>query len=335
MGPKVTRARVGRDWPRNGPAAHRRARQSSLKEIPMRIVLGVDGSTAARVACDFVAGRSWPAGTRIRMVGALEPHVDWTGLVPGGNGAADEERRLLEEVLDERADCLRARGYAIEPVLEIGRPAELLIGHADEWFADLIVVGSRGLGAAASVLLGSVSAHLVDHAPCPVLVARSPQASRMVLAADGTESSNSIPRILAAWGAAFRGLTVEVLSVAVHDERPTPWGPATEASSEEASDLELHRGIAEHVADEMVDLGWSAAAVVRAGDPGREIVATGREWGADLIVTGSRGLGGLRRFVLGSVAHDVLLHARSSVLVMRGHVAAPVREPARSAVPSV
>lgn len=300
----------------------------------MRIVLGVDGSVASRVACDFVAGRSWPTGTRIRLVGALEPRVDWTGLVPGGNGTSDEERRLFEEVLEERTECLRDRGYAVEPVLEVGRASELLIAHADEWFADLIVVGSRGLGAAASAVLGSVSAHLVDHAPCPVLVARSPQATRMVLAADGTESSISIPRILAAWGAAFRGIPVEVLSVSAHEERPTPWGPG-EASPEEATDMELHRGIAEQVADEMIELGWSAAAVVRAGDPGREIVATGREWGADLIVTGSRGLGTLRRFVLGSVAHDVLLHARSSVLVMRGHVTSRVREHARSAVPSV
>lgn len=301
----------------------------------MRIVLGVDGSAAARVACDFVAGRTWPAGTRIRLVGALEPRVDWTGLAPVENGTGDEQRRLLEEVLDERADCLRDRGHAVEPVLEICRPGDALIAHADEWFADLIVTGSRGRGAAASALLGSVSAHLVDHAPCPVLVVRSPQATRMVLAVDGTESSNRIPSILASWGPAFRGLPVEVLSVSAHDERPTPWGPAADQSPDEPSDLELHRSIAEQVVHEMVELGWSAAAVVRAGDPGREIVATGRECGADLIVTGSRGLGTLRRFVLGSVAHEVLLHARSSVLVMRGQVTSRLREAARSAARSV
>jgi nucleotide-binding universal stress UspA family protein len=84
----------------------------------------------------------------------------------------------------------------------------------------------------------------------------------------------------------------------------------------------IHEGIAEQVADEMVELGWTAAAIVRAGDPGREIVAAGQDWGADLIVTGSRGLGTLRRLVVGSVAHDVVLHTRSSVLVVRGLVPA-------------
>jgi nucleotide-binding universal stress UspA family protein len=286
----------------------------------MRIVVGVDGSRAARIACDLVFSRTWPTGTRIRLLAGLEPQMDWTGLAPVPMDTNEGEREILAEVLEERAAALRARPFAVETVIEPGRAAELLMAHASEWFADLIVVGSRGLGAAASAVLGSVSAHLVDHAPCPVLVARSPTASRMLVAADDTPSARSIPRVLAAWGNAFRGLTVEVLSVSAHDGRQAPGS----AEPVEAGELELHREIAVDVAAEMAELGWDAAPEVRAGDPGREIVATGREWGADLIVTGSRGLGTLRRFVLGSVAHDVLLHARSSVLVMRGQVPASI-----------
>jgi nucleotide-binding universal stress UspA family protein len=82
------------------------------------------------------------------------------------------------------------------------------------------------------------------------------------------------------------------------------------------------------VAEEMMELGWHAAAVARAGDPARQIVSTGVEWRADLIVTGSRGLGTVRRMVEGSVAHDVLLHARSSVLVVRGLVPAHIPQTA-------
>jgi nucleotide-binding universal stress UspA family protein len=296
----------------------------------MRILVGVDGSRASRIASDFVWGRDWPAGTTIRLLAAAEPQADWTALAPVPMDAADTEHSILREALDERADALRARSYGVETVLEPGRAAELLEGHAAEWAADLIVVGSRGLGAAASAVLGSVSAHLVDHASCPVLVARSPNASRMLVAADDTPSSRSIPRILAAWGNAFRGLTVEVLSVASGEERATPVG----LMAEDVEDLEAHRAIADEVAADLARLGWSAAPEVRVGDPGRAIVATGREWGADLIVTGSRGLGTLRRFVLGSVAHDVLLHARSSVLVMRGHVPERPTERVRLAAPA-
>jgi hypothetical protein len=74
----------------------------------------------------------------------------------------------------------------------------------------------------------------------------------------------------------------------------------------------------------MMQLGWHAATAVRFGDPYREIVHAGVESSADLIVTGSRGLGTLRRLVIGSVAHEVVLHSRSSVLVMRGQVPAQV-----------
>lgn len=296
----------------------------------MRVLVGVDGSRAARIAGDFVSGRDWPSGTAIRLVAAVEPTLDWTGLAPVPIDANEHERAMLSAVLDELAEPLRARGYRVEAVLEQGRAAELLDAHAAEWAADLVVVGNRGHGAAASAVLGSVSAHLVDHAPCPVLVARSPTASRMLVAADDTPSARSIPHVLAAWGDAFRGLSVEVLSVSTPEGRALPVGLV----AEDDSDLALHRQIADAVAADLARMGWTAAPEVRIGDPGRAIVATGREWGADLIVTGSRGLGTLRRMVLGSVAHDVLLHARSSVLVMRGNVPARRPRPAPAVIPA-
>jgi len=179
-------------------------------------------------------------------------------------------------------------------------------------------------------VLGSDSAHLVDHAPCPVLVARSPTITRMLLATDGTPSSRSIPRILAAWGSAFRGVPVEVLSVAPRDAFITPWSTSGDA---EFTPLTIHEAIAEGVADELMELGFHSAAVSRAGDTTKLIMAESREWGADLIVTGSRGIGTLHRIVSGSVAHDVLMHAHSSVLVVRGGVPAPLARVAASAVP--
>jgi nucleotide-binding universal stress UspA family protein len=293
----------------------------------MRLVIGVDGSSAARTACDFIASRSWPIGTRATLLAAIEPVVDWTGLAPQPGAVIDDQREALGIVLDDRAEILRRAGLVVETTVELGHAADRLILAAEERFADLIVVGSRGRGPATSAVLGSVSAHLVDHAPCPVLVVRSDSATRMLLATDGTQSSRSIPRVLAAWGPAFRGLPTEVVSVAPRDGFITAWAPPDERAD---ADFVLHEGIAEQVADELLELGWEAAALARAGDPTREIVDTGREWGADLIVTGSRGLGTFERLVRGSVAHDVLLHSRSSVLVVRGLV--PARHAERAAV---
>jgi len=287
----------------------------------VHIVIGVDRSPAAELACRFVAGRSWPIGTRITLVSAFEATIDWSGIAPPAGQWSSEAGEGLVALLEERAAPLRRGGWIVETVVDNGPAADLLIARAEDVVADLIVVGSRGLGPIGRAVIGSVSTHLADHAPCPVLVARSPEATRMLLATDGTTSSRNIPRVLAAWGSAFRGLPVEVVCVAPREAPVTPW------ASESGDDIgerarALHEGIAEQVADEMVEFGWTAAAIVRAGDPGREIVAAGRDWGADLIVTGSRGLGTLRRLVVGSVAHDVVLHTRSSVLVVRGLVPA-------------
>ena len=290
----------------------------------MQIIVGTDGSPAARVACDLVAERDWPAGTHVVVLTAASPMVDLSGIAPPAGARAGTDLEAARAIAEAAAEGLRARGLSVEADVGIGDPASLLITSARERLADLIVVGHRGRGPVASAVLGSVSAYLVDHAPCPVLVARGPTISRMLLATDGTQSSMAIPRVLHAWGAAFRGLPVEVLCVAQRDEFVTPWA----GEPDEDAAIAEHVRIAEHVADEMVELGWTAAAVVRSGEPAREIVRAGDEWRADLIVTGSRGIGPLRRIVAGSVGHDVLLHAHSSVLVVRGLVPARIRTPA-------
>ena len=55
----------------------------------MRILIGVDGSPAADVACEFVERRTWPRGTRAWLVGVVEPLVDWAGMAPPFGQDAD------------------------------------------------------------------------------------------------------------------------------------------------------------------------------------------------------------------------------------------------------
>lgn len=271
----------------------------------MHVVVGVDGSEPSLTAVDLVTRTTWPTGTRIWLAGAHEL-PDWSGFAPapsGGHPAADSQRMLFNDI-QELAEPLRRRGYATETIVGRGRPADLLLAKADAVAADLIVVGNRGLGAATSALLGSVSATLIDHAPCPVLVARGPRVARMIVATDGAASSEAIPSVLAAWHI-FVDAPIDVISVA----------PS-------AHEVERHLAMANQMAARLVAVGWHAEIAVRAGDPPREIEAAAAELGSDLIVTGSRGLGAWDRLRLGSVAHHVLLHSHCSVLVMRGHVPA-------------
>lgn len=304
----------------------------------MRIVVGVDGSDASLTAMELVKGTRWPIDTQIRLVGAYEPHVDGAGVtpLPSGDIADGEVERKLFDVIQELSQQLRRHGYATETVVARGRAADVLLVEADDVQADLLVVGSRGLGVAASALLGSVSAAVVDHAICPVLVARGPMITRILVATDGSQSAEAIPAVLLGWNV-FRNAPIDVLSVAPPhrtSERPMlplGWLGAEGAPMDASHEVDRHRVMADEMAARLTAAGWQAAGAVRRGEPARQIEQAAAEWDADLIVTGSRGLSGLRRVLLGSVAHHVLLHSRMSVLVMRGHV--PARRLATGSLP--
>jgi nucleotide-binding universal stress UspA family protein len=297
----------------------------------MRILLAIDGSPASVEARDVAAGLPWPADTTIRLLTAYQVPVDWTG----GIGASmawvgDAEDALRDEVaaeLEELAQPFADRGVTVERRLERGRAADVIVDAAREMHADLIIVGSRGHGPLQSMLLGSVSAEVVDHAPCPVLVTRSPHINRLLVATDGSDVARSIPDVLGAWGV-FRGLPAEAISVAPSPERTFEVLAdvytlgAYDVTGDWKETLERHRRFADELAGRLSEQGLTASSTVLMGDPTHEITEAARRRGTDLIVTGSRGLHGLERIVLGSVARNVLLHAPCSVLVMRS--SAPV-----------
>jgi nucleotide-binding universal stress UspA family protein len=304
----------------------------------MRIVVGVDGSEASRTALSLISTTTWPAGSGVRLVGAYELPMDPSGLAPlPATTTADDSQRTLFDTLQTLSDPIKRSGYATETVVARGRAADVLLAEADDLRADLIVVGSRGLGVAASALLGSVSASLVDHSPCPVLVARGPRVTRLLVATDGSQSAEAIPAVLLAWNV-FRDAPIDVLSVA-------PPSSDTDRAIllsrlvggevlplDASHEVERHRLMADEMAHRLVAGGRQAEGAIRSGEAAVQIEAMAAEKGADLIVTGSRGLSGLQRLLMGSVAHHVLLHSRCSVLVMRGHVAAREPQPGLPAI---
>jgi nucleotide-binding universal stress UspA family protein len=177
--------------------------------------------------------------------------------------------------------------------------------------ADLIVVGHRGHGRWESMLLGSVSSEVVDHAPCPVLVARDERLGPIVFADDGSPSARHAEAVLTRWPL-FTGLPVTVLTVA---EEHYPGGSALtpllypEAMAqylESTHELERSRRAENEAAAARLRAGgFDVTPLVRQGDPAHE------------IVVGTRGQSGLQRLILGSVARNVLLHAPCSVLIVR------------------
>lgn len=144
-----------------------------------RIVVGVDGSANAARALAWAVEEAALRGTGIRAVYAFryEP-VGWAvAFEPAPIPAVplEEVQRYAEKALEEAlAEVIDVNTHVdIERVVVEGPAARRLLEHAED--ADLLVVGSRGLGGFRGLLLGSVSHQVVTHAPCPVVVVGPPE----------------------------------------------------------------------------------------------------------------------------------------------------------------
>lgn len=291
----------------------------------MKMLLGIDGSSAAQAAIDLVAGLDWPAGSHVRIVEAVDTRTDvqpWPALAyaPPRDLEADFIRGA-ETSLRAAAQSFAGTSLLAETALLRGRPADVLLAEARRTGVDLIVVGSRGHGTLEAMLLGSVSAEIVSRSRVPVLVVRSATVGRAVLAWDRSPAAQAAVELLETWPM-FRGASVEVASVV--DVGPwwasvPPLVPAEalnlfEAAAEEA------RGQAEASVRELCGrlrrAGIAASEGVFEGDPGATLVQVARDSKADLVVMGTHGRHGVTGFVLGSVARTLVLHAPASVLVV-------------------
>ena len=301
-----------------------------------KILLALDGSAPSLIARDLVSGLSWPHGTVVHAIAAYDVAIDWTGGVGSTmdwiGDVEDATRDSLADTLSALTQPLVERGLKVRRHIVRGRAATAIIENAAMFEADLIVTGSRGRGQLASMLLGSVASEVAAHAGCPVLVARGPTVDRLLVATDGSDAANAIAGRLDEW-TVFRGNNADVVAVSVPDSPAfelmvglyTLGDERLEAMRKEVVDQA--RTAAETMAERLAAAGVEATTHVLKGDPAHEILAAAADHGSDLIVTASRGLGGIAGLLLGSVARNVLMHARCSVLIVRDGVATnPTRE---------
>lgn len=147
-----------------------------------------------------------------------------------------------------------------------GRAPQVLVAEAERTAADLVEVGSRGLGPIRSTLLGSISQEVVDLAPCSVLVARTPAVSRIILGTDGSPSAEAAERFLGRLAIAG-SVPVTVVSVAeilrplAIGIAPTVYRQAMAAQAElEAEAVHAHGRLAEAAVDRLRADGVDATA---------------------------------------------------------------------------
>lgn len=284
-----------------------------------KVLLATDGSDRAGIAVDLVASLRWPQETSIEILEVEEPLMPGIEMAPDTTAAL--ERESAERIAADLARTKAELHGPVETAMRRGRAASEILREAERTGADLIVVGSRGRGPLAAMLLGSVAAEVVDGAACPVLVARLPRVRRVVVADDGSSAAGLAVKIVASWPI-FSGTPARAVSVApahVLTGVGSIRHEAAERSYAEAIDAlrGMHGMIADDAARRLTDAGVPTEPETRFGDPAEELISAAYEYEADLIVMGSRGQTGFERLVMGSVARNVLMHAPQSVLIVR------------------
>jgi nucleotide-binding universal stress UspA family protein len=232
--------------------------------------------------------------------------------------AIDDLLQRLQEATQARADEARKAhpGLDVGVKVSLGSPASVLVEASAN--ADMVVVGSRGMGGFRGLLVGSVGVQVASNAACPAVVVRkapSPTASTVVVGVDGSELS------LAALDFAFdmadrrgwRVLAVHAWEIPAYDVLAAPSGPPPIdieelAASEERAFAESLAGLRDRhpdvVVEQAVVKGQSVRAILDACDD------------PALIVLGSRGRGEFLGAVLGSVSQGVLHRAKVPVAVI-------------------
>ncbi len=141
-----------------------------------RIIVGVDGSPQSRAALEWAATEAQRDGSDVDAVLAYGSGLAWIDV--GSDAEALIVARSAERAKEALHETIAAAGLPAEarvrvnPIVVEGEPARALVELAEH--ADLLVVGTRGRGGFAGLLLGSVSQRCAERSPCPVVVVPSP-----------------------------------------------------------------------------------------------------------------------------------------------------------------
>jgi nucleotide-binding universal stress UspA family protein len=286
----------------------------------MKILLATDGSRHSRSAVDLLKRTPFASPRNEVRVLVVVP----TGQLP----VQIALRREGENLARGEAKRLQDVGCAVQTVLREGHVAKCIIDTAEEFGAELVVVGSRGLSGAKRFLLGSVSQKTMKYAPCSVLVTRPPGEPT---ATQGTKTGAPL-RILVAFDGS------QSAQAAVEDVASLPLPDDTELTIVTALPLITYfrTDIIQTASPEwrrrktatQADLESAAlvlrratsrvATIVREGsDETEEILKVADELDTDIIVLGHKGKSAIKRFLLGSVSNRVTHHAKCSVWVVR------------------
>ncbi len=161
------------------PCSVRIARPHRAKD-ELRIVVAVDGSVDSQAALQEIAARAWRPGTQFRLVVVVDPHLEtamtWPGFLPQNFVQTNDRngREWIARLAEAAAQIVFAAGLNVSNHIYDGPPKDVILRVSDEWHADAIFLGARGLNHGNRLALGTVASAVASRATCTVeLVRRS------------------------------------------------------------------------------------------------------------------------------------------------------------------
>lgn len=279
------------------------------------IVAGTDFSKTARIATDRASSLAKRLGAELTLVHA-------------GSG-----REELEEL---------AQSYSAQALVVEGNPAEVLVSEAERLGADLLVVGSVGMSGARRFLLGNVPNKVSHHVGTDLLIVKTDRRDasgddyrKILVGTDGSATATRAVEMSAGLASALGIKPVVVCAYEPPSEeeleraRSDPNDPVAQWKSDriqrDTPDEFRWRIAAASQAEDILERAASHAAKagadaeVRAveGSPAETLISLAEREGFDLVVVGSVGMTGAKRFKLGNVPHRISHHAPTDVLILR------------------
>jgi nucleotide-binding universal stress UspA family protein len=287
----------------------------------MHILLADDGSPHSQAAIQLLCDLPLPPDAHITAVSVFTPLQ-----------VSDHE--VLRKSLDATKACLYDKGMHIDTEFMLGYPAEKIVEIAEDLRPDLIILGAKGLRATFGILLGGVAQQVVEYARFPVLIVRAPHRSlnHILFATDGSQYSQRASEYLLTFPLP-KSASLHILHVLPPVPLPIPlsqtWPPAPEFApplpmyeTEEIKKMvetQNEQGIAlvEQTTNLLRKSGLATSFKLCRGDAATEIIEYIKNKGIDLVVIGSRGLGSVRGWLLGSVSRKIIHYSGCSVLVVK------------------
>jgi len=289
----------------------------------MRIVLATDGSEDASTATAWLARFPIPANSHLRVVSAVSIPPSALDL-PTVREFEASLREAARQTAETARTTLAHRFAQTDVQVPEGDAREAILRVSEEWPADLVVLGARGLGTVAGFLLGSVSMGVARHARCSVLVVKGAAdvIRGVLIAIDGSAYAAAAAAFLARLPF-DPAVGVQLVGVVQPPHYPATTPRLVSGMVREAL-VQIVKERSAALEQALAKAAAPFAGVVKnvdrrvlIGHPVDALTGAAAAPDVGLVVVGARGLGALERLVLGSVSEGVLRHVDRPVLIVK------------------